>query len=210
VPDGGGKSNLRLGKINADRLKGRTDLLHELDTMRRDIDANKQMEAMDSFTHKAVEVVTSGRMGDALDVDKEEKATLKRYVGEGTGRSNGNRNFLMARRLIEAGVGCVTLAIGGWDTHSGNFKTLRNQLPKVDRAAVSVGAESIRRTDRLTGLHATAGQNCATDRGPVVAAGFLVDARGAAELAPGDHGHIVEHTESFQVFDERAKTLIEL
>jgi uncharacterized protein (DUF1501 family) len=40
----------------------------------------------------------------------------------------------MARRLVEAGVGCVTLAIGGWDTHGGNFKTLRRQLPQVDRA----------------------------------------------------------------------------
>ena len=68
VPDGGGRSNLSLGKINADRLKGRTDLLNELDTMRRDVDTNHQMEAMDSFTQKAVEVVTSGRMGDALDM----------------------------------------------------------------------------------------------------------------------------------------------
>ncbi len=132
VPDGGGKSNLRLGKINADRLKGRTDLLNELDTMRRDIDANHQMEAMDTFTHKAVEVVTSGRMGDALDVDKEDKPTLKRYTGDGNGRANGNRNFLMARRLIEAGVRCIAMTWGGWDTHAMNFKSLRDQLPALD------------------------------------------------------------------------------
>jgi len=134
VPDGGGRSNLSLGKINADRLKGRTDLLNELDTMRRDVDTNHQMEAMDSFTQKAVEVVTSGRMGDALDVEKEDKNIRKRYLGDsnGQGRTGGNRNFLMARRLIEAGVRCVAMSWGGWDTHENNFKTLREQLPALD------------------------------------------------------------------------------
>src|SRR5579862_8664314 len=135
VPDGGARSNLSLGKINADRLKSRTDLLNELDTMRRDVDTNHQMEAMDSFTQKAVEVVTSGRMGDALDVQKEDKGTLKRYLGDGSGqgRMSGNRNFLMARRLIEAGVRCVAMSWGGWDTHENNFKTLRDQLPALDQ-----------------------------------------------------------------------------
>ena len=134
VPDGGGRSNLSLGKINADRLKGRTDLLNELDTMRRDVDTNHQMEAMDSFTQKAVEVVTSGRMGDALDIEKEDKNIKKRYLGDsnGQGRTGGNRNFLMARRLIEAGVRCVAMSWGGWDTHENNFKTLREQLPALD------------------------------------------------------------------------------
>jgi hypothetical protein len=134
VPDGGGKSNLRLGKINADRLKGRTDLLNELDTLRHDLEANAQMEAMDTFTQKAVEVVTSGRMGDALDLEKEDKATLKRYMGDGGsgGRMGSNRNFLMARRLIEAGVRCVAMTWGGWDTHGQNFKALRDQLPALD------------------------------------------------------------------------------
>jgi hypothetical protein len=140
VPDGGGRSNLRLGKINADRLKGRTDLLNELDTMRRDVDATHQMDAMDDFTQKAVEVVTSGRMGDALDLEKEDKATLKRYLGDGNGqgRTAGNRNFLMARRLIEVGVRCVAMSWGGWDTHENNFKTLRDQLPALDMGLSSL------------------------------------------------------------------------
>jgi uncharacterized protein (DUF1501 family) len=46
--------------------------------------------------------------------------------------------FLTALRLIEAGVGCVTLAIGGWDTHSNNFNTLRRQLPQVDRGVANL------------------------------------------------------------------------
>jgi uncharacterized protein (DUF1501 family) len=38
----------------------------------------------------------------------------------------------MARRLIEAGVRCVAMSWGGWDTHENNFKTLRDQLPALD------------------------------------------------------------------------------
>jgi uncharacterized protein (DUF1501 family) len=42
--------------------------------------------------------------------------------------------FLKARRLVEAGVGCVTVyVLGIWDTHSDNFKGLRNLLPIIDR-----------------------------------------------------------------------------
>src|SRR5262249_731405 len=53
-------------------------------------------------------------------------------------RYRGVEQFLTARRLVEAGVGCVTLAYGGWDTHSSNFKTLRNQLPNLDRGLASL------------------------------------------------------------------------
>ncbi len=44
----------------------------------------------------------------------------------------------MARRLVEAGVGCVTLSIHGWDTHGSNFKILRRQLPDVDRGIANL------------------------------------------------------------------------
>jgi hypothetical protein len=132
VPDGTGRANLKVGKIEGDRLRNRTQLLRDLDSMRRDVDASKQMEAMDSFTRKAVDVVTSGRMADALDVEKD-KSDLKRYTqGSSSGRMGGNRNFLIARRLVEAGVRCVAMSWGGWDTHENNFRQLRDQLPALD------------------------------------------------------------------------------
>src|SRR5690606_3184176 len=58
--------------------------------------------------------------------------TRERYMGNGQGRLRENERFLMARRLVEAGVRCVSLGWGGWDTHSGNFKTLKTQLPAMD------------------------------------------------------------------------------
>ena len=48
------------------------------------------------------------------------------------------RDFLMARRLVEAGVRCVTLAFGRWDTHDNNFGEMRNFLPKLDQAVTAL------------------------------------------------------------------------
>jgi uncharacterized protein (DUF1501 family) len=49
-------------------------------------------------------------------------------------------HFLLARRLVEAGVGVVTMRVGTWDYHgtssgTGNiFTGLRSQLPLLDRS----------------------------------------------------------------------------
>lgn len=124
-PQGG---DLRLvGGMTADRLESRTNLLSSLDKLRRDIDASGQMTALDSYTQRAVGVVTSGNVADALDLNKEDANVRKRYGNDGN-------QFLTARRLIEAGVRVVTFDWGGWDTHGNNFGHLRMQLPKLDQA----------------------------------------------------------------------------
>src|SRR6185436_10162558 len=90
------------------------------------------MKALDSFTQRAVGVVTSGKVADAIDLEKEDPKVRERY-----GRDEG-RIFLTARRLVEAGVRAVTFNWGGWDTHADNFKTLRRQLPQLDRGLSSL------------------------------------------------------------------------
>ncbi|MFM7150078.1 MAG: DUF1501 domain-containing protein, partial [Gemmataceae bacterium] len=72
----------------------------------------------------------SGKVRNALDLQKEDPRSRDRYKGV--------EQFLTARRLVESGVGCVTLSIGGWDTHSSNFKTLQKQLPEVDRGIANL------------------------------------------------------------------------
>src|SRR5262249_31731659 len=44
------------------------------------------------------------------------------------GRNNLGQSCLMARRLVEAGVRCVTIDHSNWDTHNDNFATLKRQL----------------------------------------------------------------------------------
>jgi hypothetical protein len=131
TPDGPGFQNLRLaGGIDASRMEDRKSLLGSFDEVRRDIDATGTMKGIDSFTSRAFDMIASGTVRKALDLSKEEPRSRDRY--------KGTEQFLMARRLVEAGVGCVTLSIGGWDTHSSNFKTLRRQLPQVDRGIANL------------------------------------------------------------------------
>jgi hypothetical protein len=131
TPSGPGLKNLRLSQgLTTDRVDDRRSLLASFDTLRKDIDATGTMQGLDAFTERAFDIILSGRVHNALDLQKEDAKVRERYKGV--------EQFLTARRLIEAGVGCVTLAIGGWDTHSDNFKTLRKQLPQVDRGVANL------------------------------------------------------------------------
>jgi hypothetical protein len=126
TPSGEGLANLRLATgVDNSRVAGRRELLAEFDDLRRDIDASGTMAGMDTFQQRAFDMIASGGVRTALDLNRESQSTRQRY--------QGLDQFLMARRLVEAGVGCVTLSIGGWDTHGQNFQTLRRQLPQVDR-----------------------------------------------------------------------------
>jgi hypothetical protein len=131
TPSGPGLKNLKLSKgITAEQVEDRKSLLASFDTLRKDIDSTGTMQGMDSFTGRAFDIIMSGDVHKALDLDKENPKIRERYKGV--------EQFLTARRLIEAGVGCVTLAIGGWDTHGQNFTTLKKQLPQVDRGIANL------------------------------------------------------------------------
>ena len=124
-PSGPGMQNLRLpGGISQERMENRKELLSTFDTIRREVDASGTMHGMDAFRTRAYDMVASGVVRKALDLTREEPRSRDRYKGV--------EHFLSARRLVEAGVGCVTLDYGGWDTHSNNFKHLAKQLPPLD------------------------------------------------------------------------------
>lgn len=132
-PDQGSRSNLVLGRIDGSRLKHRLELLRDLDTLRREADTSGMMKAMDGFTQRSVDLITSGKMAEALSLKSESPETLKRFVGPDTMHFAVNRSLLLARRLVEAGVRCVSVeGFGGWDTHVDNFNYLRNALPALD------------------------------------------------------------------------------
>lgn len=131
TPDGPGQQNLRLpnGVTNA-HLDDRKSLLNAFDTARRDADTSGTMKGMDTFTQRAFDMVASGATRKALDLKNEDPKTKDRYKGV--------EQFLTARRLVEAGVGCVTLSYGGWDTHENNFTHLKKQLPGYDRGIANL------------------------------------------------------------------------
>jgi len=132
APSGQGRRDMRLNGITLDRLDDRKALLGSLDRARRDADYAAQMEGQDAFNHQAMDLLTSSRMADALDVKKEDPKVLERYRQGPKSEARGLDSFCVARRLVEAGARCVTLSYGGWDTHAKNFDSMKKRLPGLD------------------------------------------------------------------------------
>lgn len=129
-PDGTGRENLTLHhQVSVNRLDDRRTLLTGLDRLRREADTSGMMTAVDSFTQRAVGIVTSGELAKALDLRNEDPRIVNRY---GLEKNRENERFVVARRLIGAGVRCVAFSWGGWDTHGDNFNAMRRMLPQID------------------------------------------------------------------------------
>ena len=130
---------MTLNGVDIGRLSDRKRLLASFDGFRREADASGMMEGCDSLNRQAIEILTSNRLVEALDLSKEDPAIRERY-GKGDPNNYGDgapRNleqFLMARRLVEAGARVVTLNFGRWDFHSQNFSECKNtHFPMFDR-----------------------------------------------------------------------------
>jgi hypothetical protein len=138
-PDGPAMKNMTLNGITLDRLSDRRKLLAQIDTLRRDIDVSGAMDGMDAFGQRALDVLTSSKLVDALDLSKEDPRVVERY-GNGKpyqfqydGAPTCNDHLLIARRLIEAGARVVSLSYGRWDSHSQNFDLVRDHGGKLDQ-----------------------------------------------------------------------------
>jgi hypothetical protein len=93
-----------------------------------------------TFQARALDLLTSAATRRALRLDEEDSRLRDRY-----GRNVFGQSCLLARRLVEAGVGLVNLYSVGfdgfpgplplsWDTHWDNFKFLKDKiLPIQDR-----------------------------------------------------------------------------
>lgn len=138
-PSGPSRADMVLNGISLDRLSTRKQLLRGFDRLRREVDATGTMAGMDSITESAFSILTSNQLAAALDLSQESAETRERY-GQGDARNFGDgaprnlEHFLMARRLVEAGVRIVTLNFGRWDFHEDNFNGLKNtHLPQFDQ-----------------------------------------------------------------------------
>ncbi len=137
-PSGEGKDDMVLRGITLDRLGDRKALLASFDSFRREADASGMMDGLDNFNRQAFGVLTSSRLMDALDIEKEDPKIREAYgKGDPKNRDDGGpklmEQFLMARRLIEAGSRCVTLAFSRWDHHGQNFNACRQDMPLLDQ-----------------------------------------------------------------------------
>jgi hypothetical protein len=138
-PDGPGLANLQLNGMTTAQFADRQRLLTSFDALRREVDATGMIEGMDAAQQRALGVLTSSRLLEALDISRESQQVRDRY-GDGKpyqfqfdGAPTVNDQLLMARRLVEAGVRCVTLSYGRWDSHGQNFALVRDHGAKLDQ-----------------------------------------------------------------------------
>jgi hypothetical protein len=130
------------------QLRDRKQLLTAFDAVGRGMDRQDAFAGVDRFRAQALEILTSPKVRDAFDLGKEPDKLLAQY-GHKAGQYPHQtvktilydwdaRPFLLARRLVEAGVRVVTLRDGEWDHHGGPesdiFAALRRKLPLLDRS----------------------------------------------------------------------------
>jgi Protein of unknown function (DUF1501) len=140
--DGEDLASMKLRYMTTAQFDERRRLLNEVDSFRRAVETER-LSAADTAYQRAFDVLTSSRLVDALDLEKEDKGVRERYGGgspkhQGDGAPLWNDQLLVARRLIEAGVRCVTVAYGFWDTHGNNFGHLRQNLPQFDQGIAAL------------------------------------------------------------------------
>jgi hypothetical protein len=122
--------------LAADRLDDRKHLLGELDRFQRQAEGtiNQQAQTVGVFQRRAFELTASTAARRAFDIHAENPKLRDEY-----GRHNLGQSCLMARRLIEAGVRCVTVDHSNWDTHDNNFGVLKGQLlPALNTAMATL------------------------------------------------------------------------
>ena len=140
---GSGMDDMTLNGVTLDRLADRKTLLEGFDKFRRDVDASGLMSGLDTFNEQAFGVLTSSKLLNALDLTKEDPRIVEAYgKGDPKNRDDGGpklmSHFLAARRLVEAGARCVTVAFSRWDHHGQNFQALRQDLPLLDQGLTAL------------------------------------------------------------------------
>jgi hypothetical protein len=162
LPDAGfadGRPTFDLGLpagVDAERLVRRRGLLRLIEQVDRDLQRNAAARGMDAFREQAFSMLASPAARRAFELGLETAATRDRY-----GRNHYGESFLLARRLVEAGVRLVTLnwmyfrpdgnPLNPWDNHGGTpalggitgYEMLKQEycLPSLDRALSALLAD---------------------------------------------------------------------
>jgi hypothetical protein len=148
TPNRDGVGELTLG-VSAEQLATRRELAHQLDRWKRAADASAEFASLDAYQQQAFSILTSGKLVEALDLDREDPRLRDRY-GRGSPEPAGygdagpllNDYLLAARRLVEAGARVVSLAYGRWDwhgrPHGTTFDNARDHLPALDQGLTAL------------------------------------------------------------------------
>jgi len=119
-------------ELSSRRTDARRHLLAQVDRFQKGTEkaANTKAGSVSVFREKAFDLMTSPAAKKAFNIHNEDPGLRAEY-----GHNSLGQSCLMSRRLVEAGVRCVTVHHVDWDTHNNNFVTLkRDLLPHLDAA----------------------------------------------------------------------------
>src|SRR5262249_18045466 len=130
--------SLRLAQgVERARLHDRRALLVEVDRQQRGLAELASGRRLTEQQQLAFSVVTSGKLAQAFEMEREPAKVRDRY-----GRHAFGQSLLLARRLVQAGVPVIQANMGrvqNWDTHAENFTRLKNQLlPPLDQGVAAL------------------------------------------------------------------------
>jgi len=124
-----------LPEMSVDRLDRRLSMLQKLDSAFAQAESSPAIARMDEVQQRALAMLSTSKVRDAFDLDREPDSLRDQY-----GRHMMGSSLLVARRLVEAGVPFISVhaEIFGryghsYDMHENNFGMLKNEnLPVLD------------------------------------------------------------------------------
>lgn len=127
--------------VSSGRFQSRRQLLDELNAGHSRL-PGIETDSLRDQQSLAFGLLTSGKLTEAFEIERESDVTRDRY-----GRNKFGQSLLLSKRLVEAGVPVVQATMGivqTWDTHVDNWGKLKNTLlPQLDQGLAAL-------TDDLT------------------------------------------------------------
>ena len=123
--------------LDIQRVTDRQSLLSDLNKQQGRLERTAAGNRMKSEQEQAYNILTSRRLADAFEVQKESEPVREKY-----GRHTTGQSLLLARRLVQVGVPVVQVNIGNaqnWDNHGNIFPTLKDRLlPPLDKGLAAL------------------------------------------------------------------------
>lgn len=134
IPDPSkGITNSKLPQgVNNSRFKNRLSLTEGLNQEFENIRSTKLTDNYHEAYANAVKLMSSKDL-QVFDLNKESAKTKEAY-----GKNGFGYGCLLARRLVERGVGCVTLGNGGWDDHANIYDEFGSRSDVADRGIAAL------------------------------------------------------------------------
>jgi len=121
------------GNVTPEQLKHRFELLDKLDNFGRAVDPASPVIADFDRAGKDARHIIEGDAAKVFDLSLETREMRERY-----GLTDLGQSFLVARRLVEAGVPYITINAQGWDSHKRHFETMKTKAAEMDRATTAI------------------------------------------------------------------------